>query len=226
MVQLEAMLCGRPVVSTDLPTGVPWVNVHGETGLVVPAGDVASLRAALHRLVADAELERRARRSRSYASLNMFTADRMCCFNAGALSRRGCTCALDAAGGGESEDGGWYCWRISLMKSPQWPRRVARTVRELALRVATRGRGVPLTVNGLPVRVDAGRATGFLANMNGRSRRSWRRHILAGSEVWNVGANIGVYALQLGAWVGPDGLDARVRAKPVRRQTPDARTCV
>ena len=56
MVQLEAMLCGRPVVSTDLPTGVPWVNVHGETGLVVRAGDAASLRGALDRLVADPDL--------------------------------------------------------------------------------------------------------------------------------------------------------------------------
>ena len=39
MVQVEAMLCGRPVVSTALPTGVPWVNQDGESGLVVPPGD-------------------------------------------------------------------------------------------------------------------------------------------------------------------------------------------
>ena len=69
MVQLEAMLCGRPVVSTDLPTGVPWVNVHGETGFVVRAGDAASLRGALDRLVEDAGRSTRARRSCSRASI-------------------------------------------------------------------------------------------------------------------------------------------------------------
>ena len=58
MVQLEAMLCGRPVVSTDLPTGVPWVNVHGETGLSCPAGDAPALRRRVERLVADGDLRR------------------------------------------------------------------------------------------------------------------------------------------------------------------------
>lgn len=55
-VQLEAMACGKPVISTALPTGVPWVN---ESGLVVPVNDVEALRAALASLAADQALATR-----------------------------------------------------------------------------------------------------------------------------------------------------------------------
>jgi glycosyltransferase involved in cell wall biosynthesis len=56
MVQLEAMACGKPVISTLLPTGVPWVNRDGETGLVVQPQNVPALRTALARLARDAAL--------------------------------------------------------------------------------------------------------------------------------------------------------------------------
>ncbi len=51
VVQIEAMARGKPVVSTELGTGVAWVNVHGETGLVVPPQDPVALRDAIERLL-------------------------------------------------------------------------------------------------------------------------------------------------------------------------------
>ncbi|MCE5230719.1 glycosyltransferase [bacterium] len=51
--QIEAMTCGLPVVSTDLPTGVPEVNRNGETGLIVPPADPEALAAAMRELLSN-----------------------------------------------------------------------------------------------------------------------------------------------------------------------------
>jgi rhamnosyl/mannosyltransferase len=56
VAQLEAMACGRPVVSTDLETGVPWVNQHEVTGLIVPPRDPRALAEAINRLEASPDL--------------------------------------------------------------------------------------------------------------------------------------------------------------------------
>jgi rhamnosyl/mannosyltransferase len=77
LVQLEAMARGKPVVSTRLPTGVPWVNVDGHTGLTVPPGDSAALAEALRRLAVDEPLRRRMGRAARDRFLAEFTRERM-----------------------------------------------------------------------------------------------------------------------------------------------------
>jgi glycosyltransferase involved in cell wall biosynthesis len=58
-VQLEAMASGKPVISTDVASGVSWVNQHMRTGLVVRAGDAGALSSAIERLSGDPLLRAR-----------------------------------------------------------------------------------------------------------------------------------------------------------------------
>jgi len=78
MVQLEAMLHGRPVISTELRTGVSWVNQHERTGLVVRPGDVAELRRALQRLIDDPGLRLELGAAARMRVISHFTAEKMC----------------------------------------------------------------------------------------------------------------------------------------------------
>jgi rhamnosyl/mannosyltransferase len=59
LVQLEAMHLGKPVVGTRLGTGVEFVNIDGETGVLVAPRDAIALRAALQRLIGDPALRQR-----------------------------------------------------------------------------------------------------------------------------------------------------------------------
>jgi rhamnosyl/mannosyltransferase len=59
MVQIEAMACGKPVVSTSVPSGVPWVNQHQKTGLIVPPADADALAGAIRCLLGDPSLRAR-----------------------------------------------------------------------------------------------------------------------------------------------------------------------
>jgi glycosyltransferase involved in cell wall biosynthesis len=77
LVQLEAHAAATPVVSTDLPTGVPFVNPDGETGLIVPPGDARALARALQKLVTDETLRATLGRRARERVIEEFTIDRM-----------------------------------------------------------------------------------------------------------------------------------------------------
>jgi rhamnosyl/mannosyltransferase len=77
IVQLEAMYYGKPVINTNLKTGVPLVSIHNETGLTVEPGDTQALAGAIQRLVDDKELRLKLGANTTKRVLEHYTLDKM-----------------------------------------------------------------------------------------------------------------------------------------------------
>jgi len=74
---LEGAMYGKPMISSEIGTGTSYINIHGETGLVVAPSDPAAFRKAMQSLWNDPGLAAAmgTRAERRYRE--MFTADRM-----------------------------------------------------------------------------------------------------------------------------------------------------
>jgi len=77
IVQLEAMACGKPVVNTLLPTGVPQVSIDGKTGITVPPKDTDSLAKAVNMLLNNKSLKEQYGRNGLTRIQNHFTTEKM-----------------------------------------------------------------------------------------------------------------------------------------------------
>lgn len=77
IVQLEAMACGKPVVSTELGTGTTYINQHRQTGIVVEPNRPDALARAINFLLDNPELRFQFGQAGIERVQRFFTADRM-----------------------------------------------------------------------------------------------------------------------------------------------------
>src|SRR5690606_4017656 len=75
---VEAMASGLPAICCDLPTGVPWVNQHGVTGLVVPPADQRALAEAIAELLSDQQKRLSMAEAATRRAHEEMSAERMC----------------------------------------------------------------------------------------------------------------------------------------------------
>ena len=93
-----------------------------------------------------------------------------------------------------------------------------RRAREPLVRALLARRGAARTVNGIPLRVDPVGRHVFTPIYDEGVAAYLRTHLREGMEAWNVGANIGVYALQLAHLVGAAGRVVAFEPNPAARE--------
>ena len=74
---LEGAMFGKPMISSEIGTGTSYINIHGETGLVVPPSDPRAFREAMRTLWDDRALATRMGLHAEARYQRLFTAELM-----------------------------------------------------------------------------------------------------------------------------------------------------
>jgi glycosyltransferase involved in cell wall biosynthesis len=74
---LEGAMYGKPMISSEIGTGTTYINIDGETGLVVPPSDPQAFGAAMRKLWDDPALAAAMGRRAEARYWELFTAERM-----------------------------------------------------------------------------------------------------------------------------------------------------
>lgn len=74
---LEGAMYGKPLISSEIGTGTTFINIEGETGLVVPPGDADELAAAMQWLWQHPQEASQMGQRAEQRYWRLFTADRM-----------------------------------------------------------------------------------------------------------------------------------------------------
>lgn len=74
---LEGAMYGKPLISSEIGTGTTYINIDGETGVVIPPSDPLALRHAMAALWNDPELAMKMGKNAQRRFEELFTAERM-----------------------------------------------------------------------------------------------------------------------------------------------------
>lgn len=74
---LEGAMFGKPLISCEIGTGTSFINIHQETGIVVPPSDPLALRLAMQTFWNDPQLANAMGQRAQERFTTLFTADRM-----------------------------------------------------------------------------------------------------------------------------------------------------
>jgi rhamnosyl/mannosyltransferase len=74
---LEGAMYGKPLISSEIGTGTTYINIDGETGVVIPPSDPLALRHAMVKLWNDPELAMEMGKNAQRRFEELFTAERM-----------------------------------------------------------------------------------------------------------------------------------------------------
>jgi len=74
---LEGAMYGKPMISSEIGTGTTYINVAGQTGMVVPPSDPAAFRQAMQYLLAHPQEAAQMGVNARQRYLDLFTADKM-----------------------------------------------------------------------------------------------------------------------------------------------------
>ena len=78
IVQIEAMSCAKPIISTDIPgSGVSWVNADGESGLIVEIENPRALADAIRHITENDENYAKLSAGSQHRYQQLFTRNRM-----------------------------------------------------------------------------------------------------------------------------------------------------
>lgn len=106
-------------------------------------------------------------------------------------------------------------WMAGMLGRDSRVVRSARPIYERLLSAITANRGISWTINGTKLRISPFQRHRMAAIYDAEVARYLSHHIQPGAVCIDVGANVGVYALQFARWTGPRGRVVAFEPNPI-----------